>query len=854
MKHLLLTTIAAVVLVGCGESQQSAPAPEAKPAEPVAEAAKPEPKTVKVPYITLERAVMRGNIEAVRSHITADTDLNEIDFMGRTPLDWAYSRFHHEIADLIRKHDGKTADWLKAGESIHKSILAGHIEAMKKHLANGADINAKDRRGKTPLDIALGTTINQSRRRHEKVVKIEMAKLLRANGGRESDWFKAEESIHIAALVGHIEAIKKHLDREVDINAKNDKGQTSLDLAIKENAFETAEFLINKGANFNTEDESGNTPLHHAAGFGHKKIVGLLIAKGTDSNLKNKSGETPLIKAANSGGVFNRPVSIGRLETIELLISKGADIDAQGAGGWSSLNYAASSGRKKIVELLIKKGADVNSKMRLGFTALDNSGSKKDIADYIRKHGGKSGSELPPATLQEAVRRGNLKAVKDFLSKGSDANERDHYLDRTILHNAVVAGHKGIVELLIIRGADVNAKAQDGWTPLHTAGSKERGLKPPYKATPSERKQIVEILIENGADVNAKLPDGTTAIHIATRAGIKDMVDILIAKGANINEKSGELESPLGVAIMQDQEEIADLLRKHGGKTADELGVEEYIYLAAEDGNIEAVKKHLATGADANAKNQRGQASLHYAAVEGYKEIAELLVVKGADVNAKDDDGKTPLDDANEVWEDASPEDKAAKKEIATLLRKHGGKSGAEDSIHTAAWIGNVVAVQQHLVSGVDVNTKNKLGRTPMLYAIQRGHKEIAELLISKGAIQVPRIRINDAVRQSNIEAIKQHLAVGTNFDGRDYAGETPLYLAADFGDKDIVELLINGGANVNAISYKRISESKYTALDSALRSIGTLAGEPSSSHKAIVNLLRMHGGKTYEELKAEQK
>jgi ankyrin repeat protein len=96
---------------------------------------------------------------------------------------------------------------------------------------------------------------------------------------------------------------------------------------------------------------------------------------------------------------------------------------------------------------------------------------------------------------------------------------------------------------------------------------------------------------------------------------------------------------------------------------------------------------------------------------------------------------------------------------------------------------------------------------------------------------------------------------VGTNVDGRDYAGETPLYLAADFGEKDIVELLINGGANVNAISNKRISGSKYTALDSALRSIGTiLGGEPSSSHKAIANLLRKHGGKTAEELEAEGK
>ena len=53
MKHLLLTTIAAVLVVGCGESQQSAPAPESKPVEPVAEAATPEPATAKAPDIDI---------------------------------------------------------------------------------------------------------------------------------------------------------------------------------------------------------------------------------------------------------------------------------------------------------------------------------------------------------------------------------------------------------------------------------------------------------------------------------------------------------------------------------------------------------------------------------------------------------------------------------------------------------------------------------------------------------------------------------------------------------------------------------------------------------------------------------
>ena len=60
------------------------------------------------------------------------------------------------------------------------------------------------------------------------------------------------------------------------------------------------------------------------------------------------------------------------------------------------------------------------------------------------------------------------------------------------------------------------------------------------------------------------------------------------------------------------------------------------IHKAAEDGNIEAVKQHLAAGADVNAKGDGESTPLHYAAFNGHKEIAELLIAKGADVNTKD--------------------------------------------------------------------------------------------------------------------------------------------------------------------------------------------------------------------------
>jgi ankyrin repeat protein len=87
---------------------------------------------------------------------------------------------------------------------------------------------------------------------------------------------------------------------------------------------------------------------------------------------------------------------------------------------------------------------------------------------------------------------------------------------------------------------------------------------------------------------------------------------------------------------------------------------------AAVDGNIEAVKKHIAAGMDVNAKDDGDRTPLHWTAGEGHKEIVELLIAEGADVNAKDNTGTTTLDWAKN------------KSKIADLLRKHGGKTGEE--------------------------------------------------------------------------------------------------------------------------------------------------------------------------------
>jgi hypothetical protein len=182
MKHLLITTIAAVLVVGCGESQQSATSPETKP----------EPPTAKAPDISIHIAAMQGNLEAVKQHIAAGTDVNAKDRDDWPPLLKAAWHGHKEIAELLiaKGADVNARDSI-GGTPLHKAALRGRKEIAELLIANGADVNAKDILGKTPLDWAnMGY---KGEPPEDKAVKKEIADLLRKHGGKTGEELKAEE-------------------------------------------------------------------------------------------------------------------------------------------------------------------------------------------------------------------------------------------------------------------------------------------------------------------------------------------------------------------------------------------------------------------------------------------------------------------------------------------------------------------------------------------------------------------------------------------------------------------------------------------------------------------------------------
>ena len=177
------------------------------------------------------------------------------------------------------------------------------------------------------------------------------------------------------------------------------------------------------------------------------------------------------------------------------------------------------------------------------------------------------GESIP---LWRAARDGNIEAVRQHLASGTDVDAKSSRSGSTPLHFAANYGRKEIAELLISKGAEVNAKSNKGNTPLHNAALGGGN----QNAAHGGQKEIAELLIAKGADVNAKDDGGMAPLHSAAQVWIKvntEVIELLIAEGADVNAKDDDGTTPLDWAIRRKHSETADLLRKHGGKTKKEL-------------------------------------------------------------------------------------------------------------------------------------------------------------------------------------------------------------------------------------------------------------------------------------------
>ncbi|PNP78495.1 hypothetical protein FNYG_08125 [Fusarium nygamai] len=365
--------------------------------------------------------------------------------LGRTPLSWACENGHFGIARVLVERDNQP------------------IEV--------------DRSAYSPLMLA-------SKNGH-----IEIARWLINHDAKVNRILKKESAIWLASSNGHAEVVKLLLDEGADINTRGVLETPIICLAIEKGHEEVVKLLLEGKANVQAKNYWNQTPLHFAAQKeGSKAIMQVLLSCGADINAMGDQGRTPLTVAVRHASI----------DEIGFLIRQGADVTAQDAIGDTCLQQAMfrSQARFEIVELLLVNGAKADARNGNGQACLHTLALRRniipstcDIIQLVTSHGADINAKDYDGNtpLHLVTKYGTVEALSTFADQpGLDLNARNH-LGKTPLHDAAslkVPG-TGELDILIRKGADINALDNESRTPLD--GATERGYEP-----------SIQLLIENG--------------------------------------------------------------------------------------------------------------------------------------------------------------------------------------------------------------------------------------------------------------------------------------------------------------------------------------------------------------------
>jgi len=238
--------------------------------------------------------------------------------------------------------------------------------------------------------------------------------------------------LHYSARNGQVQAVGFLLSRGAD--AKVADYRDLMQFGYKnEQSLRISSTFTTIGGNTKRSIKNGLTPLHFAALAGRGKSIVL--------HFEMPVGNKPSKMDITLTGKESKPEIKEYKKTVEMLVSKGADVNALTYGNrFGPLHVAAFYGNTEMVEYLISKGANINTPVAHGETA-----------------------------LHFASQNGHLETVKILLNKGAKKDVKARWDGHTALHLAALFNRKEVVKLLISHGADVNAKDSYGKTALHTA-------------------------------------------------------------------------------------------------------------------------------------------------------------------------------------------------------------------------------------------------------------------------------------------------------------------------------------------------------------------------------------------------
>ena len=699
-------------------------------------------------------AVKKCNLDIVKFLINSGADINGKNHTGYTPLHLAALEGKKDIAEFLIEHGAALDEVEHIDTALTMALEKGHYDIAKLLINAGAEVNVYFAR-------ALHLASNHK----------EIKDLLIKNGAVERDILSRFQR---AIQDRNIEEVDSMLQTHPQlINWIHSPGQTPIFFSIKKNNAKMVSFLISKGAKVNIFDSSGQTPLHCAVDKGCYDIVEVLIQNNADINV----------------------------HTTGLL---------RGYSECTPLHLAVRKKDKKMVLLLILQGADVNATDEYGRRPSYYSNSD-EVTKLLEEHGG-----YKVTTLLDAVKDQDLDKVKVILEQNPElANAETRTTGYSVLHHAIAINNIELVKLFIEENVDLNHKIKDGKCPLELAMENRINI------------EIPKMLIANGADVNIKpkYQYQYGILYTAINKKDPDLVNMILKSGADVNVNFSSLGTPLYCSIKNRTPQISKLLIKAGACNSDNTQIEclkvaldnydyETIELLLEnctDVTDEKVKKLFSkfyNGSGMNCtdiivafvthgmkvneiKDEQGRSLLHNAISYNNIELVKWLLTKGADVNSRDEQGYSPLHDAM-----------TGNVEIVKLLIENGAEVNSKDNsgntpMHRIKYSNHDEKLNLLLKAGADINKKNDIGITPLQVAVFMPKDNYLNSILKNGGTSYNELL--DSIIKEDVKNAKalvsENPEIVRSITGH---GNTPLHYAVEIGNLEIVEYLLDSGAEVD--------------------------------------------------------
>ena len=384
-----------------------------------------------------------GKLDAVKMLVKASADVCATDNQGATCLMLAAYFGHTEtVRYLVGLPVVEVNHEQNVGETaLHFAVPEGHRDVVEVLIDAGADIEANNGKGRSPLLMAcvLG--------------KLDTVKMLVEAGAAVcATDDQGDTCLTLAAYFGHTDIVRYLVGLpDVDVNYHGRNNDTALHSAVDDGHRDVVELLIDAGADIEAQDSTGETPLHYACENGKLAILKMLLKAGADVCATDNRGTTCLMRAVHHG----------HTETVRYLVGlPDVDVNAAKICSYTSLHSAVirnNGSHPEVVQMLIDAGADMEAKNENGCSS-----------------------------LLVACKVGKLDAVKLLVEAGARVCATDDH-GATCLIAAAYFGHTETVRYLVgLPDVDVNLTANEGETALDYASG-------------NSHRDVVHVLLEHGA-------------------------------------------------------------------------------------------------------------------------------------------------------------------------------------------------------------------------------------------------------------------------------------------------------------------------------------------------------------------